>query len=284
MGAEFCVLCGRSDVAIADGLCPDCYVKNNPLVRSKERPTVVICPTCGSRRIGQHWEGAGSSTLLTPEDLAPFLEPHEEVGIRKVVWTETGSNPLQRELEGAVLVRFRGTERTVLVKLIVKVDHRNCEDCSRRTGHYYTAVIQLRSEPGPPKESARELRERLAGLWDRAIPQARAEMRKALSWREELPEGWDFYLSETIAARGLARLMKTKIGGTLKESATLYGRKDGRDVYRVTLCLRVPRTAMASVPARSRQGTDRRDTDSAPSRQGHRAADSGLSSNGMLKR
>jgi NMD protein affecting ribosome stability and mRNA decay len=38
----------------------------------------------------------------------------------------------------------------------------------------------------------------------------------------------------------VARFAKTRLGAQLKESATLWGRKNGKDVYRVTFCLRVP--------------------------------------------
>jgi hypothetical protein len=35
--------------------------------------------------------------------------------------------------------------------------------------------------------------------------------------------------------------MKRRLRATLNESASLWGRKDGREVYRVTFCLRLPR-------------------------------------------
>ena len=79
--------------------------------------------------------------------------------------------------------------------------------------------------------------------WEAALPEARPEWQRALSWFEERPEGWDFYLTDSISARSLARLMKTRLSAKLKESATLWGRKNGQDVYRVTLCLRVPPAA-----------------------------------------
>ena len=240
MSGEFCVLCGRSDVPVVDGQCTDCFVKNHPLVRATQHPAVVICPTCGARRVGQVWEREGAPTLLSAEDLAPFLEPLDEVGIRRVDWDETGANPLVRELEGRVLVRFRGTERTVPVHLSVKIEHRTCTDCSRRVGHFYTAVIQLRTALDGPRETARELRERLEREFDRVLREARSDTKKALSWKEELPEGWNFFLTDTLAARALAKLAKERLGASVKESASLYGRKDGRDVYRVTLCVRLP--------------------------------------------
>lgn len=240
MPGEFCVVCGRSDVPVVDGVCADCAAKRTALLRVEGRPVVVLCPTCGARKVGQSWERSGSSTLLTPEDLTPLLVVHPEAGVRKIRWSEGGLNPLLRQMEASVDVVFRGAKRTEKVEFEVKIEHRTCLDCSRRTGHFYTAVIQLRAALDDPREKAPALRARLAEQFDSMMGEARKSWKAALSWKEELPEGWDLYLTDTLAARSLARLAKVRLGGTLKESATLWGRKNGQDVYRVTLCLRVP--------------------------------------------
>ncbi len=240
MDGEFCVVCGRTDRPLVDGECADCYAARVPLVRAPQKALVILCPTCGARRVGQHWEPSEAGHRLTGGDLTPFLEPHPGVAVRRVHWTETGGEALQRDFEGVVDLRFRGTERTSPVQLRVRIEHRTCPECSRRSGRYYTALIQLRAAEDAPSEPAPDRRAWLAGRWDAVLPEARATWRKALSWREALPEGWDIYLTDTVAARALARFMKQKLGAELKESATLYGRKDGRDLYRVTICLRIP--------------------------------------------
>jgi NMD protein affecting ribosome stability and mRNA decay len=201
---------------------------------------VVLCPTCGSRLVRQHWEPSTAGDRLTASDLTPLLQTLPEVGIRKVHWTESGGNPKLRDLEGEVHLRFRGTERVEGVRLVVKVEYRTCPTCSRRSGRYYTARIQLRGTTDGPHESAADRRARLARVWDNVVMEMRPAWRESLSWREALPEGWDFFLTETTAARALARFLKHRLGADLKESATLWGRKDGHDVYRVTLRLRVP--------------------------------------------
>ncbi len=126
------------------------------------------------------------------------------------------------------------------VAITVRVDAITCPTCSRKAGHFYTAQIQLRGPEGRLSSGARQRRARLMSAWEAILPEARSEWRTALSWGEEKPEGWDFFLTDTLAARNLAKLMKHRLGATLKESATLYGRKDGHDIYRVTICLRVP--------------------------------------------
>ncbi|MCI4346446.1 MAG: 60S ribosomal export protein NMD3 [Thermoplasmata archaeon] len=244
--AEFCVVCGRTGLPLEEGVCTDCFVKSHALVTVKAHPRVVICPECGSRKHGERWEGAGSSSLLTKEDLLPFLLPLDGVGIRRVDFEEGGPSRLVRELSGTLAVRFRGEERQAAVKFEVRIEHHTCPACSRRSGGFYTSVIQLRGPEGRRRGNSRDLREGLRRAWDAALPEARSEWRSALSWFEPLKEGWDFYLTDTDAAKSLARWMRQRLGAKLSESPSLWGRKDGREVFRVTFCLRVPASLLES--------------------------------------
>ncbi len=241
MEDEFCVVCGRTDLPLEDGVCPDCSAKRTRLVWFEGHPSVEVCANCGARKIGQHWERRGSSpTLLGGDDLTPLLSVHPDVGIRRVQWTETASDPVQRTFQGEVELRYRGTERSVVVEMPVRLKAVTCPECSRRTGHFYTALIQVRGTSERLRGSSAVLRARLDRAFETVLAQTKKEWRDSFSWREALPEGWDYYLMNTLAARSVARLAKSRLGAELKESATLWGRKNGKDVYRVTFCLRIP--------------------------------------------
>jgi nonsense-mediated mRNA decay protein 3 len=238
---EFCVVCGTTGRPLVDGVCAECAADRTRLLSAPKRAEVTICPHCGARKRGAHWEGAGSSPVLTGDDLSPFLEVPDEVGVRRITWEETSVTPTVREFVGRARVRFRGVERDVEVPLSVRTVHATCPECSRRSGRYYTAVLQLRGPAEGPSEKAVALRARLDQEWTRLVREMRPDWRKAVSWREELPEGWNCFFTDTLAARSVARLAKVRFGASIKESSSLVGRKDGVDVYRVTFCLRFPR-------------------------------------------
>ena len=237
---EFCVVCGATDRPLEDGLCGECAADRTTLLSAPKRGTVTICPTCGARRVGSHWERQGSSHLLTAEDLNPFLEIHPEVGIRTIRWEETGATATVRDYLGRARVTFRGAAREVEVPLSVRWISHSCPDCSRKSGKYYTAVLQLRGPADGSGQRADELRSRLDHRWTALLAEARPDWREAFSWSEGLPEGWDCFFTDTLAARSIARLARERFGASLKESASLFGRKDGHDVYRVTVCVRFP--------------------------------------------
>jgi nonsense-mediated mRNA decay protein 3 len=249
---EFCVVCGATDRELTDGVCAECAAARTRLLSAPERAVVVICPHCGARKVGASWERAGASPLLTAEDLAPFLRVPPEVGVRRVRWEEISAAGTVRELVGTADVVFRGVEREVEVPLSVRTEHQACPDCSRKSGRYYTAVLQLRGGLEKLHEKAPALHARLDRTWSAVLSETRPDWRQAVSWIEELPEGYDVFFTQTLAARAVAKIAKQKFGARLKESATLFGRKDGQDIYRVTLCLRFPReTAPPEIPGRA---------------------------------
>ena len=237
---EFCVVCGATDRPLVDGVCAECAADRTKLLSAPKRAEVTICPHCGARQVGAHWERSGASPVLTSEDLTPLLEVPDEVGVRRVRWEETEVTDTVREFVGRARVRFRGVERDVEVPLSVRTVHRTCPDCSRKSGRYYTAILQLRGPVDGPPEKADRRRARLDGEWTRLVREMRPDWRKAVSFREELPEGWDCYFTDTLAARAVAKLAKQRFGTSVKESSSLVGRKNGQDLYRVTFCLRFP--------------------------------------------
>jgi nonsense-mediated mRNA decay protein 3 len=253
---EFCVVCGRTGRTLTDGLCADCAADRVVLVAVPERAEVVVCPTCGARLLGRHWERAGASAVLTAEDLAPFLRFHPEVGLRTIGWEEVRSTSTVRDLVGRARVAFRGVEREVELRLSVRTVHRTCPACSRRSGKYYTAIVQLRGSGDDRSERARELRARLERVWEGILKEARNDWAAAFSWREERPEGWDCFFTDTLAARSIARYARQRFGARVTESPSLFGRKDGQDLYRVTFCLRFALPAGPAAPAGPREARE----------------------------
>ncbi len=248
MDGEFCVVCGRTGRSLVDGLCADCAADRTVLVKVPAHAEVTVCPTCGARQIGSHWERRGASESLSADDLTPLVTVHPDAALRTIRWEETKSTATVRDLVGRARLRFRGTEREAEIALSVRTVHRTCPECSRRSGKYYTAVLQLRGGGDDRTEKARALRERLDGVWAALLGEARRDAQDAFSWREELPEGWDCYFTDTLAARSVARLARQRFGATIRESATLAGRKEGQDLYRVTFCLRFRRAGAPVQP------------------------------------
>ena len=170
MPGEFCVVCGRTDVPVEEGVCADCYAKRHPLVAAPERADGRPLPDLRRAAAGRTGRAAGAPRPCSAPRTSPVPraapgggDPHRRVDGRRAPPAPPGDRGRMSTL------RFRGTERTELVRFTVKVEHRTCTECSRRPGHYYTAIIQLRGRGG-----------RLAGEGRRAArtPAARVGRRR----------------------------------------------------------------------------------------------------------
>jgi len=53
-------------------------------------------------------------------------------------------------------------------------------------------------------------------------------------------DGVDLYLGSANTSRHICREIESQLGGSSTESPTLFGRKEGKDVYRVTFSMRLP--------------------------------------------
>lgn len=97
-----------------------------------------------------------------------------------------------------------------------------CVDCSRRSGGYFEAIIQLRGSAENTAKARDELVERM-------------ERGSFVSKVEQLREGVDIYAGSRKEALAALREMRLKH----TSAAKLFGVKDGRRVYRFTYCVRL---------------------------------------------
>jgi len=106
-----------------------------------------------------------------------------------------------------------------------------CQNCGRLSGGYYEARIQFRGEfDGTVLES-------IYLMFENAIKKD-----GKLFYREEASKhGVDLLVSDRKFAKRVARFLKGR-GAEVKESFQLVGRKDGKDLKRMTYSVRFKKT------------------------------------------
>jgi nonsense-mediated mRNA decay protein 3 len=100
----------------------------------------------------------------------------------------------------------------------IAVGKTTCPDCVKVRSSYFEAILQVRTLKPKP---------------DTLIDS------KYVTNAEEVRGGFDIYLTSTQYARKLEREFKEK-GYQVKESSKLFGKKDGRDIYRVSVLAKEP--------------------------------------------
>ena len=205
-----------------DNICPRCGAPS-----SKRKFVGSFCAECYSERI----------RLEAPSALSiPKCKLCKRVKLKG--WTEPG----EKNIGDFVLSKVRGkyssakvdfgTESPGITFLVnengsfielhrgfsLEFTGATCPDCSRKTGGYYEAIIQLRGEPKRIEKIAQKLEKRLD-----------------FSKTEELKEGLDLYAiskEKTHIALSALRLPFTT-------SNKLFGLREGKRIYRTTFCVRL---------------------------------------------
>jgi NMD protein affecting ribosome stability and mRNA decay len=243
----FCVVCGATDVELFGALCAKCVGKKGGLVQLPERIEVIICPFCGSRQTRKHWERGPPPGLFRSADIESHMKVIPPAILKSIQWEETrpGSGvlagPSVRTFDGRAVVQVGTATLEVSLKTELKVIHHTCPMCSRREGSFYTANIQFRpSLDDPFRRPVADFKKATQHMLEEFLGGVSREWREAIAWEEEIKEGLDLYLMDTSVAKAMARALRQRTGATTKESASLWGIRDGRKQYRVTILLRFP--------------------------------------------
>ena len=244
--------CGRDVVGedeLIGSLCLDCFIERNPLVTLPQHIDLVRCPQCGATYGRGGWghprdpavehdidqtsiEDAGRAA----EDALMAVEGGLVGSVDLAVRPETSSSfAVDADVEVSLMGRLLPAHATTRVRIKGEM----CPPCSRRAGQYYEAVIQLRGTKERPA-TAKEIdhaRTYVTGEVNRLAAKSRDV---ALVRQEELHGGLDFYLTSHSAASQLAKGLCGMFSASSTTSTTLAGRRDGKEVVRVTHAVRMP--------------------------------------------
>ncbi len=236
-----CFRCGKEhpEPYLIDGLCPDCFVETEKPFVLDEHITVLVCASCGSVLRGKIWLNRLEPEALIDHALAEHTAVRDGVEVVSLQREKVRGDARSFDLSVRVQLRVRGTAFARDFPTHIKVRTSLCDVCSRRAGSYFEAIVQVRAFEGPldPAHKARirsEVEEGVARL-------ATAERDLFLTKIEEIHGGLDFYVSSTSAAQRIASGLRDELGATLLRSGKIAGVKDGSELQRVTLSVRLPR-------------------------------------------
>ncbi len=242
-----CFECG-SPGAVYEGLCRECYLRGHLFLSVPDYVDIYVCPHCGALKRGERWvdmEDVGEAVERAVRDAVEFTHDVVSVDLRVDIFEETPS-VFRVHVRGVLYGRppscsSEGSEPLMVEReadTTVRISNLVCDVCSRKHGNYYESVVQLRGFDRKLSEEEKE--EACAEVMDLVDAMARDNRQVFLSRVEEMHGGLDFYVSTTDAGRKIARHLARERGASVKESAKLAGRKDGRDYYRTTFSVRLP--------------------------------------------
>jgi len=233
----FCVECGKEGELIGP-LCLECHAKKHVHASIQEFVDVVFCAHCSSLKVGDKWEDVGSVKEAVERSLLRATAVPKDVSMEgfQVSLTEKDEKTFEAVMDAVLASHGHEFHRTLTATARIK--RGVCGECSKQKGSYFEATLQLRGDARVlNRENEDKTKQRVL---DR-VAALRANSREVfISKIERVRGGLDFYFSTAQAARIIARDLQNIRCAEYKESTSLWGRRDGRDMYRVTFLVRLP--------------------------------------------
>jgi len=242
----FCVECG-SEEKLYGSLCRNCLLSKD-LIMPPSHIELDMCHGCGNFFDHGRWKDL-DYVAQASQILEERTKTHKQ--IEEIRWEIPEFEPEKGEhrviCQAIAIIGGQEFEQDFQIGIRIRVQM--CPSCSRQSSDYYEAIIQLRRDGIAAKDAEKELAienqqilryvDSLAGNEDNAF----------LTKWGAVPGGMDYYIGSIVLAKNIAAKMRDNYGASIKESNTIVGMRDGQDLYRWTILIRLPAHGRGDVVA-----------------------------------
>lgn len=226
-----CVRCGAPSGDLV--LCRDCFLRGRDLIVAPLQVAILRCPRCSA------FSDRGNRWLDRPEEAVwPVLRgdvsvPAELEGVDlslEVSIDGTGEGVREGVVRLHLEAEYGAEHVSADREVRLRIRPMTCLACSRRAGTYYEAIVQIRGERDVPPADVDEALETFLGIVGDA----------AVNRVERTRGGHDIYLIDKDASRNAAHELAGRYGTRVVESRSHGGFRDGKELFRLTLLVRLP--------------------------------------------
>lgn len=232
----YCVDCGEDKPIFKDGSCLPCYLKNHHFTSGPAVIDISYCTHCGSLKYKNTWSTDSFEQMLKRyvKQLFTISKQLRKVHIEPFCEGEEHATPCTIRIVGMIQDEQIVEEHQVQVRMHPMV----CDVCSRQTGGYYEAILQIR--PWEKKLEEQRLLKIQTYIEDLIYSMQEKGNRKLFITDQDREHGGlDYYLSDKQAAASIIKQTQEMMGGEITVSSKNVGMKAGQQVYRMTYLLRL---------------------------------------------
>jgi len=220
---KFCPKCGKEASKLYEGLCETCFLEKWSVKELIPKSvTVHRCVDC------QRYVAGSKLTFDFNEALERRLKKlFKEKSVEKVDYVAVGN-----KIELKVFLNKYGLRKVETFVIPFYEKKILCKFCNMKRTGYHNAVLQIIA----PKD----LHDKIESLVEEQVRiHSRKDDLAFISERIKDKHGMEFKIGSKSTAMRIAKMLKGKYGGNMKLSRKLVTRKKGRDLYRLTISLRV---------------------------------------------
>jgi len=238
----FCVECGKEG-KVYYNLCKNCFLKKQKLVEVPQYLDTAVCSYCGAVQLANGWTLVSMDKAI--EDiLQKKIKVSNRVESLQIQHKPSYENERNISLHISCELRIEDIETRVDLESRLRMKKGICPTCSKQKGRYYEGIVQVRAEG---RELSEDELEQVSKIVRTILAKPSKLVGSFLSREERVRGGLDFYVGSNSLARTLAKEIQSNLGGEVSSSRKIYGRKEGKEVYRVTFLIRLPKYSLGDV-------------------------------------
>lgn len=236
---RFCPKCGQpSD---REGLCNRCRVMATQWLSCDQRVQSVHCPACGAQKQGSVWTDTGRDRPSLAHDLArSAVHLHKDLRSADVAIRIRDLSTNRSRAAVAVTGTLYGQPVEGACDIDIAWIKEQCDRCNRLSGSYYEGVVQVRADGRRPGPYEIQTAASLAYEAEAAL-QTGGERLSFISDISESRDGLDVIVGSQHIGLLIAQKVTAELGGRYTTHPKLVGEKNGRQLFRITYSVRLPR-------------------------------------------
>ncbi len=233
---RFCPKCGKPYEGL--GVCAACYLAQRKLFKAPSLIEIKLCPRCNAvYRMGK-WRQASLSKAIE-EAVKEELKIDSEARNPEIEIYPERIDSYNWKADVRVSADLKAGKASEQISVSVRVKRDACERCSKIAAGYYSAIIQIRGDRRIPTKEELAFARKIAFDTIKRLQQSGDEL-AFISDEKEVEEGLDLYTGTLQTGKQISKAIAEQMGGRLSRSPKLVGRKDGREIYRITYSIRLP--------------------------------------------
>jgi nonsense-mediated mRNA decay protein 3 len=233
----FCVKCGREGQTY-QSLCPQCFLESNKFASLPERVDLIICAHGDEYLINKKWREYEHVENAAHDFVADQIVIREDVKVDDMDIQVRATDPKNFQVHVLLHLHYEGLAITEELDTLVRIRRSVCPKCNKIAGNYFESIVQIR--PTGRRFSEEEREEALHRATHFVEGEAKESREAFIAKVTQEHNGYDIYISTIGLGKSISRDLVSTYGAEYKESASLQGQKDGRDIYRVTYLVRLP--------------------------------------------
>nr|WP_320161239.1 60S ribosomal export protein NMD3 [uncultured Methanoregula sp.] len=236
---NFCPKCGKP--APAPGLCTECMIGSTPWFSCDHRVQNTQCPSCGATKQVNTWtDSALDRSEIGPELAKSAVHFHPDVKKPTIDATIVDISVNRSR----AMLTLRGTlykkpvEATCSTEILWHKEQ--CDRCNRISGSYYEGVIQVRADGRIPSTFETQMAASIAQQIEDSL-QSGGERLSFISDMTATRDGIDIVVGSQHIGAKISQGIVAQLGGRYTTHPKLVGEKNGRQLFRITYSVRLPR-------------------------------------------